>query len=295
MKHSILKCLSVLILLSVIFLNSGVYAALMTNTELDTAIETFETKLKNELAEDEGVEASEIPLEVTRNGDEITVTFDEDTMKFKYDFTTGHDFYTDVTYTSEMDFDESISANEMASTPMYGFLIIATNAGNTALDATAYMTLDLLSELDFTESDIITEENATNGVEFAKLILENAEDLEKDLYTYKTTKVSETADEIVIRTTISIADDADFSIVEGAMERLEDLFTPEEDPDEEESVVTPTPTPTPTQKPTTSTTQKEWPKAGIDNTLVNVLKVTVGLAVVALVSMVVLKKKTVKN
>lgn len=243
---------------------SFAYAAVMTDAELDEAIKGFMEKLKKEV-EEEGEEANDFKgLSVKREADKIIFDVDNEKFEFNYDFASENKFYVDIKYTKDMSFDE---ANEKAGEgilPMYGFLIFASNKGYKVMDSLAYFFTTILEEIDMSDTNLIDKDNINNGVEYAVSLFNSAKSMEKDLYKINMEKISETDNEVVLRTNYIINGSGDFSVIENAFEKLGEK--PKDNKDIQNS-----------------NNNKELPKAGINNDLSNTLKTIATLLVVVLI------------
>lgn len=293
MKNKILKCFGIFMAVCMIALNfSNLFAAVIEDTDFDEVITNFNTEINKELKENPDVTTT-LEDSFSRNGDSIEAKIDGKTTEFKYDFATDYTFYKDITYTKDMTYDESMDAYEESSMPMYGFLILATNKGCKALDSSLYMALSLLDGLDLSNSNIVDTSTITNGVEFVNTFLNEDTTIDKELFTFKSTKISEEDDKIVIRNSVTVKYDEDFSIIDGMMDKFKNNSgSNEETPKEEENTNNVVDTNTTTNS---NQSKKEWPKAGVDIKMNNILAISIGVAALALVTLTVLKKNTIKE
>lgn len=284
MKKSIKRYIIVVFMVLAIVTNEFVFAETfnMSDEELDKAIETFMENLKKEAQESDS-SSVDTDMKMERENDTIKIIMGGETVEFKYDFSNDCKFYVDTKYTKTMTYDEAEEVSGMSSVPMYGFLIISSSKGNSTLDTMMYIFTTILEEISWAtiEKNIngLEYEKNINGLEYAKEILKQNQVLDKALYRTEITKVSESSDEIVLRTSFIVKTDADFSVVEGAFDKfVEDL---------ENSLGGNTGT-TDSNNSTNNSkdeNEKELPQAGIDITLVNTLKISVvvvGAAVVLL-------------
>ena len=260
MKKS-LKLIIMVLFIVLIFANKGfIYAetAIMSDEELDKNIEMFMKNLQKESQEiGENTEIADIKIE--RVGDTIRSTVDGEVAEFKYDFSKDYKFYVDSKYTKSMTAEELENAG--SGNPIMGFLIISISKGNSALDSVVYLFFTLLDATlgqgsNITNMKPIEPEN-NNGIEYVEEILKNNAVIDTDLYKLEYVKISETSDEVVLRTNLIMKPDADYSVVKGAA----DIFRQDDNNTNSNN--------------SSGGSGKELPQAGIDITLLNTLKISI--------------------
>lgn len=296
MKSVKKKFIAVLMIAVVFFGISNVtFAAVMTDVELDKAIETFKSNLQKEAAEEGGIEDG--IFDIRRENNKIIVSSEGEELEFMYDFSTECKFYIDMEFTKEVSFDEAQTETENSSIPMMGFMIIASNKGCKSLDSLAYVFFSLLSELE-SGVELTTEDSNMNGLEYAKKLYQETISVDKELFKTDLEMISETTDKIVLRSSFVVKEDGDFTQING----IWDTLFPEEN-EEENDINNNTNQNNSNQNNTNANqnntninkdnenknntnknneNQKELPKAGINIKQLEILKITASILVVAI-------------
>ena len=280
MKNKINRVVAVFIIVSILFgMSNTIFAAVMTDTELDKAIETFKNNLQKEAAE--SGDTNNATVDIKRENNKIIVDSNGEISEFMYDFSSECKFYVDMEYTKTMSFEEAQTKTDDSSMPMLGFMIIASNKGCKSMDSLAYVFFTLLSEME-NGVEIKNEGSTMNGLEYAKKLYEDSTPLDKELFKTNIEKISETSDKIVLRSNFIVKENGDFTKINGAWDNI---FPGNGNTNDNTNGST---NGNVNQNNNTNTNknnanQKELPKAGIDIEQLEILKITSAILMIAII------------
>ena len=272
MNNKTNKFMAVFMIIVILFgMANTTFAAVMTDTELDKAIETYKNNLQKEAAESGNT--NNATFDIKRENNKIIVDSNGEIAEFMYDFSSEYKFYVDMEYTKTMSFEEAQTKTNDSSIPMIGFVIIASNKGCKSVDSLAYVFSTLLSEIE-NGVEIKNEGSTMNGLEYAKKIYADSTPLDKELFKINIEKISETSDKIVLRSNFIVKENGDFTKINGAWDNI---FPGNGNTNGNVN-----------QNNNTNTNknnanQKELPKAGIDIEQLEILKITSSILVVAII------------
>lgn len=283
----------VLAVIILFYMSNPIFAVVMTDDELDNAIETFKNNLVKEATE---LDASNTNLEINikRENDKIIIESEGEKTEFNYDFSNEFKFYIDMEFTKNMTLEEAKSKADDSGVPINGVMIITSSKGCKAIDSLAYIMLESFKELG---KDIILEDKSTNGLEYAKKLYQDTKPMETELFNASMEKISETDEKIILRSVYVVKENGDFTKVKGAFEQLTGQFDDENgiinNADKNESNNSNNANTndnnnnnnvnTNTSQINKDKNEKEWPKAGIDTKQIEILEIIAYVLIAAII------------
>lgn len=272
------KVLKILLFFSIFICLSRLYASTITKEDIK-----------------ENLEGTLIDM-VTFEDNIMTMKYTDDEQEYKseceYDLTNNPTFSIYMNFKKDMTEEEYQAEMSELMGILAPFVAVAKEKNIDIEDSMTYIMLKI-SNLDSVEkissklqSALELIQDSQNDTEMSPNFLQNAKEffttsntVNDELFAINYSIITNTEDNFNLKAVITINEDKDFSVVTSFIKEFEEQM--------ENSVKIET--------TTTKSTTKEFPKAGIDNTLRNILIITVCMSIISAILTNIKYKKIVKN